>query len=240
MDETGWKVGGRPWWLWVAVDEQTTVYAILEGRGYAEAVELIGAEFDGFLIHDGWRPYYGFKSAFHQSCQRHLITRCKGMIKLATPLDALFPLEVKRRLLQGLETRDRYLEGRISEHGLAVATGRLAATLRRLLDHPYQLPEDQKLAKHLLHEFDYLFTYLKCPGLEATNWRGEQAIRPAVVTRKVWGGNRNERGANTQQVLSSVLRTSRQRQQDPVTLLANLQRSPLPYALPLPRPPAPN
>jgi transposase len=240
MDETGWKVGGRPWWLWVAVDEQTTVYAILEGRGYKEAVELIGAEFDGFLIHDGWRSYYGFKLAFHQSCQRHLITRCNEIIKLAAPQDGLFPLEVKRRLLQGLETRDRYLEGMISEHGLAVATGRLEATLERLLDQPYQLPEDKKLAKHLLHEFDYLFTYLKCPGLEATNWRGEQAIRPAVVTRKVWGGNRNERGANTQKILASVLRTSRQRQQDPVTLLANLQRSPLPYVLPLPRPPGPN
>src|SRR3990167_8797238 len=29
---------------------------------------------------------------------------------------------------------------------------------------------------------------LRNPGLEATNWRAEQAIGPMVVTRKVWGG----------------------------------------------------
>ena len=30
-----------------------------------------------------------------------------------------------------------------------------------------------------------------CPSLEATNWRAEQAIRPMVVTRKVWGWKSN-------------------------------------------------
>jgi len=31
MDESGWKVGGHPWWLWVAVTSDTTVYGILPG-----------------------------------------------------------------------------------------------------------------------------------------------------------------------------------------------------------------
>lgn len=30
-DETGWKVGGRLWWLWVFATPQTTVYAIQPG-----------------------------------------------------------------------------------------------------------------------------------------------------------------------------------------------------------------
>ena len=238
-DETGWKVGGDLWWLWVAVNDQTTVYKIMDGRGYQEAISLLGADFDGFLVHDGWRPYYRFESATHQSCQRHLITRCDEMIKIASAGGAVFPMTVKDLLMQGLDTRDRFLEGLISKHGLAVATGRLETRLERLLERPYRLPENKRLAKHLNHEFDYLFTYLKHPGLEATNWRGEQAIRPAVVTRKVWGGNRNERGAKTQEVLMTVLRTTRQRKLDPLPLLANLLRSPQPYVLPLPRTPVP-
>ena len=36
------------------------------------------------------------------------------------------------------------------------------------------------------------------PAIDATNWRAEHAIRPAVVTRKVCGGNRTVRGAATQ------------------------------------------
>jgi transposase len=46
------------------------------------------------------------------------------------------------------------------------------------------------LTNHLLRERDALFTFLNRPGLEATNWRAEQAFRPMVVARKVWGGNR--------------------------------------------------
>ena len=238
-DETGWRVGGVLWWLWVAADEQTTVYKIQHGRGYPEAVKLLGANFDGFLVHDGWKPYYQFESATHQSCQRHLITRCDEMIKMASSAGAVFPVTVKDLLLQGLDTRDRFFDGLISEHGLAVATGRLEARLERLLERNYRLPENKRLAKHLNHEFDYLFTYLKNPGLEATNWRGEQAIRPAVVTRKVWGGNRNEHGAHTQEVLMTVLRSARQRKLEPLPLLANLLRSTQPYVLPLPRIPVP-
>jgi transposase len=43
--------------------------------------------------------------------------------------------------------------------------------------------------------------------MEPTNWEGEQAIRPAVVNRKVWGGNRTWAGAHAQEVLMSVLET---------------------------------
>jgi hypothetical protein len=42
-----------------------------------------------------------------------------------------------------------------------------------------------------------LFTFLRHPGLDATNWRGEHAMRYAVVNRKVWGGNRTYRGPTT-------------------------------------------
>ena len=58
MDETGWKVGGRLQWLHVAVNAQVTVYAILRGRGYAQSATILGADYDGFLVHDGWAPYY--------------------------------------------------------------------------------------------------------------------------------------------------------------------------------------
>jgi transposase len=231
MDESGWKVGGHPWWLWVAVTSDTTVYGILPGRGYEEAVRLLGAEFEGFLVHDGWHIYAQFTAAFHQTCTRHLINRCNEMLATTSRATAAFPRQVKAILLKGLDLRDRYAEGEISSHGLASAAGRLATDMERLLAPHYRSPENQRFAKHLLHEYDHLFTYLNCPGLEATNWRGEQAIRPAVVARKVWGGNRTENGAHVQEVLTSVLRTSRQRAADPLPSLAALLRSPESYVL---------
>ena len=41
-----------------------------------------------------------------------------------------------------------------------------------------------------------MFLFLR--EIDATNWRAEQAIRPAVVIRKVCGGNRTRKGADTQ------------------------------------------
>jgi transposase len=153
------------------------------------------------------------------------------MLESASPAAVAFPRNVKAILLKGLDLRDRYLEGEMSDRGLASAAGRLEADMERLLGPNYRSEPNRRLAKHLNHEFEYLFTYLKCPGLEATNWRGEQAIRPAVVARKVWGGNRTENGAHIQEVLTSVLRTSRQRGVDALPNLAALLRSPKPYVL---------
>ena len=228
MDESGWKVAAILWWLWVAVTAEVTVYGIQPGRGFREAAALIGPDFEGFLIHDGWKIYYQFMRAFHQSCQRHLLNRCDRMLLDATPGGVVFPSRVKTLLLKGLDLRDRHEAGTVSDHGLQVATGRLESAMERLLDRTYRLPDNQRLANHLIHEFDHLFTYLKCPGLEATNYRGEQAVRPAAVIRKVWGGNRTTNGAHTQEVLMSVLRTSRQQGKDPVPLMVDLlcQRSP--------------
>ena len=70
-DETGWKVGGHLQWLWAGAAEKTTVYAILPGRGYEEAAQLLGPDFDGVLIRDGWAPYRRFTRAKHQTCLGH-------------------------------------------------------------------------------------------------------------------------------------------------------------------------
>jgi hypothetical protein len=76
---------------------------------------------------------------------------------------------VQQLLEQGLALRDRYLSQQISLHGLWTATGRLEAKLDRLLARSYREPANRRLAKHLCHERPYLFTFLYCPGLDATN-----------------------------------------------------------------------
>src|SRR4051794_9234867 len=53
-----------------------------------------------------------------------------------------------------------------------------------------RVPDVQRFAAHLTREFTAIWSFLFDPTIDATNWRAEHAIRPAVVTRKVWGGNR--------------------------------------------------
>jgi transposase len=232
MDETGWKVEAQLRWLWVVVTEQVTFCEILPGRGFAEAAGILGAEYAGWLIHDGWAVYYKFLKAAHQSCVAHLIRRCRDMAAVATPAAARFPLAVKQLLEEGLALRDRYLEQQISLRGLWTATGRLEAKLDRLLARTYQDAANRRLARHLLHERPYLFTFLYCPGLvDATNNLAERVMRMLVVMRKNWGGNRTESGARAQAVLTSVLCTARQQDKDVFELLTDLLRSRQPKLL---------
>jgi len=226
MDETGWKVGGRLQWLHVAVSAQVTVYAILPGRGYEQSVAMLGAEYDGFLIHDGWAPYYRFPLAFHQSCLAHLLKRCREMMQIASTAALAFPQAVERLLQTSLELRDRYERGEVSARGMNIATGRLEAQLDRMLETPRRNPANRRLARHLEHEQLWLFTFLHCPGLDATNNTAERAIRGMVIARKVWGGNRTWEGARTQQILTSVLRTCWQQGKDAFTRCVRLLRAP--------------
>ena len=67
-DETGWRVGARGHWLWAAVTPTTTVYAICAGRGFEDAQAVLGADFDGVLVRDGWVVYRRYTNGEHQTC----------------------------------------------------------------------------------------------------------------------------------------------------------------------------
>jgi transposase len=239
MDETGWRVGGIKAWLWVAAAALVTVYAIRRGRGFEEAAELIGKEYAGLLVRDGWGPYRGFKKAGHQTCLAHLLRRCREMLETARGRGREIPKAVKTILLDALKLRDRHEAGEISEQDFLAALDKLEGQLRAQLARPVSGADSPqgRLLRHLAREFNALFAFLRMPGVPATNWMAEQALRPAVVNRKVWGGNRTWNGARHQERLMSVLRTARQQQCDPIIVLADLLRTPgsvAPLALPAP------
>ena len=222
IDETGWNVEAQLRWLWVVVSEQVTFCDILPGRGFEQAAALLGSDYDGWLIHDGWAVYYKFLRAGHQSCIAHLVRRCRDMVAVASPAAARFPLQVKALLEKGLALRDRYNQGALSLHGLLTATGRLEAQLDRLLLRRCRDSANRRLRNHLWREQPYLFTFLYCPGLDATNNAAERALRPLVVARKNWGGNRTEKGARAQAVLTSILETAQQQGKKPLEVLIAL------------------
>ena len=212
-DETGWRVGAVRHWLWVFVAPKTTVYAIRAGRGFDDAASVLGTDYAGVLVRDGWAPYRRFEGALHQTCLAHLLRRSKQLLE--DHPHSRWAAQVQAVLQTSLDVRDRCNDGELTEHGLASVRGRLVARLGRLIDAPPALADAERFAAHLATEFAAVFLFLSDPSVDATNWRAEQAIRPAVVIRKVCGGNRTRRGADTQQVLASVVRTARQRRPRP-------------------------
>lgn len=226
MDETGWRVGGEGAWLWVATTTQATAYNVADGRGFAEATDLIDSNYDGVIVRDGWAAYGCYTAATHQTCTAHLLRRCHQLIQDLPGWARGTPRQVKDILLDGLAARD------LNDIARAEVIADLTERVELLGEQAHPHDECRKLVAHLLNEAPALFTYLARPEVDATNWRAEQAIRPAVVNRKVWGGNRTWRGAATQGRIMSVLRTTAQQGVDPIDYLAALARAPTPAAIP--------
>src|SRR3990172_4662800 len=224
-DETGWKVNGRLHWLWDFVTDLLTLYVIRPSRGVDVPAEVLGMDYAGRMTHYGWAPYDKFLHAVHQQCLQHPLRRAMEIIEQLGAKAAGFAVRIQEFILDALALRDRRREAAITDHGYAVARGRLEKRLDRLLAVRPRLKGCRTFRNHLHKHRDQLLTFLYEENLEATNWPAEQAIRPAVVNRKVFGGNRTWIGAHALEVLASLFATCRQNGLDALTLLSNLLRA---------------
>jgi len=206
-DETGWRIDGDGHWLHAAVTPDTCAYLIDKARGTDATDQLIGEDFAGILVHDGFCSYGRYVKAIHQQCLTHLIRRCGEMIESATPGSAVFPATIKAMLQKSLLLRDERDSRKRSLRSARLWATRLTKKILKMSRPRKKNGNNERLAAFLYRHADELFTFLRHPGVDATNWRGEHAMRQAVVNRKVWGGNRTRAGADVQATLMSVMRT---------------------------------
>jgi transposase len=230
-DETGWRVGGHNAWLHVFVTQNATCYDIGD-RSSDVAQRLLGRDWSGTLIHDGWSVYDRFEQAYHQQCVGHLQRRCRELLETATRGAARLPRQVLTLIDEAFWLRRQWRGHRLNANALAEAGLALACQMEHLASGHFLYEPNRLLANHILkHAMDW-FWFLIDPTIDATNYRAEQAIRPAVVNRKVWGGNRTWAGARAQSVLTSLLVTLAQRGHQALTWFSTARCSTLPLPLP--------
>ena len=245
-DETGWRIGGSSAWLHVAVGESETVVQVVRSRSHEVLAGLIGFDYAGRLIHDGFCAYDVFSRAVHQQCLTHLSKRCHELIETAKRGAVRFPRAVQALLRRGLAIRDQFANAKLSLHALAWwrtrLTNQLSDLVRPIKTHAANETFAKFLERHVTDVFTFLTPRARATSsgvlyelLPAANYLGEQAIRPAVVNRKVWGGNRTDRGAAAQSFLSTIVLTALQRGLDPLAWLQRLRQSPHAFLLPRPR-----
>jgi transposase len=224
VDETGWRVGGRPAWLHVWVGDRATCYRV-DARRSADALEaVIGPDYGGVLVHDGFASYGRFTAAIHQQCVAHLLRRARELLEAATRGAVRFPRQVIELFTGAVHLRDEYLAGRVPAAVWEAARDEYEWRLLPLLAGR-RAEVNRTLSDHLWNHFESWFTFLTDAAVPATNWQAEQAIRPAVVNRKVWGGNRTEAGARAQGVLTSVLQTCQQQGQKALDFVSQTLRA---------------
>jgi transposase len=176
-DQTGWHVQGEGAWLWVVTTDGATAYNAASGRGFDEARDLLEEDFSGVIVRDGWGVYRCYTKATHQTCLAHLLRRCHEMATDNPDWAGATPREVRDVLTEALDACDLGADERQD------VVADLSERIELLAEQPHPYEGNRRLINHLMNEREALSTFLTSDGVDATNYKAEQAIRSAVVNR---------------------------------------------------------
>ena len=208
VDETGAKVDGALHWTWAFTTGGETLVAIRKSRGKKVLTEILGEDFDGVIVCDGWRPYGSFTGRI-QRCWAHLLREAEY---LAERIDEAAPLsEALHGLYAGLR---RWAVDRPPPGEAERLAGEARALMMEWAGRPYESAEVRRFAAKMRNGMDHWFTFLTTPGVEPTNNRAERALREHVVQRKIMGCFRNGKGTRIYETVMTVLASWKQQSRD--------------------------
>lgn len=206
VDETGWRIDGDNHWLWVFVNDVVALYLISRSRGSKVPKALLGTDFQGVVISDFYSAYspLDYEKA---KCWAHLLADSHDLTKGKPPPDAE-RVRFHRQLHQLFLDMGLALEEVIAD---PVTRHRVAQEMKDKLisfaNAPWEAPDCQRLAQRILKYLDELLVWLHNPSVTPDNNTAEQALRPAVITRKTSFGSRSKTGAHSFARLLSLIQT---------------------------------
>jgi transposase len=205
-DETGWRIGRLNAWLWVFSSKDTTIYVIRRSRGSDVPEEILGSDFDGYLVVDGLKVYDVIEVAKGR-CNAHLLRRCKELLETVPTAEQKHVQALSDLIQKAIRLAQRREELNSSVYTRRVQ--RIEDALDDWLDH---VPLDgsrelDRLVGHVASHRGEWLVFLHDAEVPPTNNHAEQMLRPAVITRKVGGCNKTLLGAVAHGVLASLMVT---------------------------------
>ena len=217
-DETGFgRCGKKRMWLWVAATKKAEAFRLLPGRGQAQALDLLGEGFAGFLSRDRWKPYEQFKKALHQLCHGHIRRDFQSMLESGGETGTQGAM-LKLASDRAFHLWHQFERGEIDRATLIRLMKPIRVEFRQRLtllrDGSTITKKARGTAKDLLRQWDSLWTYVDMEGPNPTNNAAESSIRKAVLWRKGSFGAQSESGCRFVERLLTLVGTARKRSID--------------------------
>ena len=237
-DETGWRQDGNNGYVWTFSTPTQRYFpcssqgqALRRGRGKAVVDEVLGEEFAGVLVSDFYAAYHHYDGP-KQRCWAHLLRDIHDLrtlypddAPLARWADAVHELYVQAKAFTHHQQKPRRAAQLALER-------RLLAICQPFLDDPSATPSRlcRRIERHLksLPRTGYgeLFVFVAEPEAPSDNNAAERSLRHLVVSRKISGGTRSERGTDSKMTLASVFGTWRAQGLNPLHACRQLLLSP--------------
>lgn len=198
MDETGFKVNGKKYWLWIFRTKTDVLVVIRKSRGRKVITDIFGKEWQRPSVADGWRAYSYIEKL--QRCWAHLIREVDEFKKTSKHGKRLAE-EIHARYKALKEFMDK--ESTMDERKCQKA--KFDKELEEMVQRYNEFVELKKPLTYIRNGLGSWYTCLLYPGMEPTNNLGEQAIREHVIMRKIIGCFRSVNGAENYQYIASLL-----------------------------------
>ncbi len=209
-DDTGWRVGGERAFLMVFETAEATVYQVRRRHRNEEVREVIPSDYPGVMVTDRGPSYdaQALSGLRQQKCLSHILESIKEVVETKKGRGRSFGNQLKGLLQEAMELWRGYHAGEVEDLPAA------AKPLQEAITHHLRnrvLPDrdNQRLLDEIgwHHDRGNLLRFLEDPSIEPTNNRGERALRPAVIARKVSQCSKNDQGAYTFSAFKSVVQT---------------------------------
>jgi len=212
VDESPTKEGRHKSWLWTFVAGVFTVFACRLSRAAEVPKQLLGQGFAGVIHCDRARMYWVFGRL--QYCWAHLQRDFQGLIDS--------PCTIRRRLGHDLmrPTREMFAlwqkvrDGTLSRLAFAEQMQPIRRRVESLLLRGYFDGRVRGFCTDLYEHRDRLWVFADVAGVEPTNNAAEQALRQAVIWRKLSFGTRSASGSRFVERMLTVIETCRRQNRD--------------------------
>ncbi len=220
VDETGIKVNGKNWWLWIFRTTEDILVVIRPSRGRDVLDEILGNKVNGAGVADGWRVYGAFQIL--QRCWAHLLREVDDFKDKPGGEELSNTIHRKFKKMREFLDKDPPMEERKQMKKRWDAE--MAEVVEEFASYEEYL---HKPLTYIRNGLGCWYTCLLYPGMEPTNNLGEQAMREHVLMRKIIGTFRSEKGAANYQYIASMFATWKLQGKDVYTELEVLLRKEL-------------
>ena len=209
-DETATKEQNGKAWLWTFVARLFTVFAVRATRAATAVDQLLTAAFCGVVTCDRAKMYW--RVGRIQWCWAHLRRDFQALIDRGDHQAKRLGYDLRRMTCKLFEHWGNYRDGTISRTAFVRRMASVRREVERLLLRGITSGNKSLvgMCQELYEHREWLWTFVRCEGIEPTNNAGERALRHAVIWRKLSFGTQSAGGSRFVETMLTVIETCRQ------------------------------
>jgi transposase len=207
IDESPTKQGQFKAWVWTFVAATFTFFACRTSRAAEVPLQLLGQGYAGVINCDRARMYWAFGRL--QWCWAHLKRDFQALIDSPCTVRKRLGHDLMRQTKELFALWQKVRDGTISRRSFRRQMQPIRARVEDYLLRGYFDARVSGFCKELWEHRERLWTFVEVAGVEPTNNGAEQALRHAVIWRKLSFGTQSASGSRFVERLLTVIETCR-------------------------------